>query len=65
MVAATLKPAGAGGLVLWGQQGQSFLPAAAMAKVSHGGHRSISEITDRFCMLLCLYLAINSALIIT
>ncbi len=57
--------AAAGGLVLWGQQGQSFLPTAAVAKGSHGGQRSISEITDLFRFYSCWGFEINSALVIT
>ena len=54
-----------GGLVLWGQQGQGSPPAAAVAKDSHGGHRSISEITDLSRFLWYWHFEINSALVIT
>ena len=53
------------GLVLLGQQGQSSPPAAAVAEVTHRGHGSFNENTDRFCVLLHWHFAINSALIIT
>jgi len=52
------------GAVAVGAPGQGSPPAAAVAKDSHGGHRSFSEITDLFRMLSCWRVAIKSALII-